>query len=560
MLSQFQQQLKGTIESALKESRFPGLEMPLVELDAPTVKDFGDYSTNIAMKAARVLRKSPLALAQDFAVLIQAALKEQGLDQYVSAVKPIQPGFINFYLSAKTAFRVLEDVLAQGESYGRSSAGNNQRVQIEFVSANPTGPLTIAHARQAVVGDVLANILNFTGAQAQREYYVNDGGNQITILGRSIEFRMREILGETIDFPPECYQGAYIKDMARIFMERNGVTRLDQVDQFPDKVMQLRKFGATYLLEVIQQELKDLGVHFDIWTYESQVADKKTILAVLDELQQKGFLYEKDGALWFASTRLGDDKDRVVRKSDGLYTYLTPDIAYHKNKYSRGFDKVYNIWGPDHHGYIPRIKAAVQALGYDRDALEVLIVQLATVYRNGQPVSMSTRKGEFISLREVLDEVGKDATRFFFLMRGISAPLDFDLDLAKKETSENPVYYIQYAHARIYSIVEKAKENQLFAQANNFCLLKEEEELDLIKKIGSFQEQVELCARQMEPFPLVMYVQELANCFHRFYDHHRVVDPSNKELSQERLALIEAARIVLANGLRLFGVSAPTKM
>lgn len=558
MLIEFQSQLKQVVTDALKQKFFVDVQMPDFDLEIPNMKEHGDFSINIAMRSAKILRKAPIKIAQDFCPLIEGAIKESEIGEYVDSVEVLAPGFINFRLTVNAMYQVLYNVFACGDQYGRSEFGKGKKIQIEFVSANPTGPLTIAHARQAVVGDVLANILNFSGFEAKREYYVNDGGNQIVMLGKSVKLRAKELLGEKIDFPEDCYQGAYIKDMAHMFMEEQGIKDVASLENVDENV--IKDFGATYLLNVIRDDLEDFGVQFDIWSYESKVSNQKAIDDVLAELKDKGMLYEKDGALWFRSTDFGDDKDRVVRKSDGKYTYLTPDIAYHKNKYERGFDRVYNIWGPDHHGYIPRIKAAVQALGHNVDALEVLIVQLASLTRNGQPVSMSTRKGEFISLRDVLNEIGRDASRFFFLMRSISAHLDFDLDLAKKETAENPVYYIQYAHARIHSLVEKARENGLLEKTEDLSLLKQDEEIDLIKKIGMFQEIVEQCAKQMEPFALLNYLQELAMCFHRFYDRHRVVDLKNKELSCERLALIDAARIVFANGLRLLGVSTPQKM
>lgn len=560
MLIILQHQLKELIRKTLSENFFPESDPPGIELEVPNIRDHGDFATNVAMRSAKLLRRPPLQIAHDFCPLIQEALRESDLGGLIERVQVAPPGFLNFHLSRQAVYEVLYDVFARGDRYGSSEIGRQKRVQIEFVSANPTGPLTIAHARQAVVGDVLANILNFCGFTALREYYVNDGGNQIVMLGRSIELRAHELLGQTVEFPQDCYQGDYIRDMAARFIEERRIQSVEDLDQMPNRDGELKSFGATYLLNVIQDELRDFGVNFDIWSYESQIAHQQAIEAVLSELDEKGLLYENDGALWFRSTDFGDDKDRVVRKSDGTYTYLTPDIAYHKNKYERGFDKVYNIWGPDHHGYIPRIKAAVQALGHNVEDLEVLIVQLASITRDGKPVSMSTRKGEFISLREVLTEVGRDAARFFFLMRSISAHLDFDLDLAKKETPENPVYYIQYAHARIFSIVDKARENGLSEKTGGLSRLQEPEEMDLIKKIGLFQEIVEQCAGQMEPFPLLNYLQELAMSFHRFYDRHRVVDLSDKDLSSERLALIDAARIVLANGLRLLGVATPQKM
>ncbi len=552
------EQLRDFFGETLKKAFFQDEAMPDVEIEEPSEKKHGDLSTNIAMKSARVLRQSPMAIAPAMRQALEAALPGHPLAPYIEAISVEPPGFINVRLSSHALLHVLTDVLARRDDFGRQGIGVGTRVQIEFVSANPTGPLSVAHARQAVVGDVLANILNFLGFETKREYYVNDGGNQITMLGKSIRLRALEVLGETVDFPDECYQGDYIRDMARVFMERHTITGPEGIRGCPDEAF--KRFGAEYLMDVIREELKDFGVHFDIWSYESEVANRDNIQRVLDALTAKGFTYEEGGALWFRSTAFGDDKDRVVRKSDGSFTYLAPDIAYHQNKYERGFQKVYNIWGPDHHGYIPRIRAAVQALGYDVEALTVLIVQLATIYRNGQPVSMSTRKGEFISLREVLTEVGRDAARFFFLMRGISAHLDFDLELAKKETPENPVYYIQYAHARIHSIVAKAAANGLTARQNDFRLLGAEEEWDLIKKIGAFGEILLACQRQMDAFLLVSYLQELAACFHRFYDQHRVVDLAQPDVSAERLGLIEAARIVLANGLSLLGVSRPEQM
>ena len=391
-----------------------------------------------------------------------------------------------------------------------------------------------------------------------REYYVDDGGNQINILGHSIQCRAIELLGGEVEFPEDGYQGGYVKEMAQIFMDNSKIKRIAELEK--TDLTQFTRFGVEYLLSGIKNDLDDFGVHFDVWSHESAIATKENIEAVLAYLRKKKFLYEKDGALWFRSTDFGDDKDRVVKKSDGTYTYLTPDIVYHKNKYERGFKQAINIWGPDHHGYIPRLRAGVEALGKSRDALKVLIVQLATIYREGQPVSMSTRRGEFISLREVINEVGVDAARFFFLMRHIQVHLDFDLALAKKETSENPVYYIQYAHARIHSINAKAAEAKIAPKESDLQLLKEEEELDLIKKLGSFSDVLLVCYNEFDPYALVSYLQELATSFHKFYDCHRVIDPQNAPLSSERMALTNAARIVLANGLRLLGLSTPEKM
>lgn len=559
MLSKFKTKLQAHFEQSLRDT-FPDYQklLPSLELEIPADKQHGEFSTNIALKSAKLFKKSPMDLAGEFLSVFQEIAESESFKGEIAKVDIKKPGFINFFLTPQAFCTILGQIFDEGEDYGRLDFGAQKKVQIEFVSANPTGPLSVAHARQAAVGDALANILNYIGFDASREYYINDGGNQINILGYSIKCRAIEILGGTVKFPDDGYQGDYVKDMAQIFIDDNGISTIDELEALDLK--RLTEFGVEYLLDIIKKDLDDFRVHFDVWAHESEIATKANIEAVLDYLGEKGFLYEMDGALWFKSTDFGDDKDRVVEKSDGSYTYLTPDIVYHKNKYERGFEQVINIWGPDHHGYIPRLKAAVEALGKDREALEVLIVQLATIYRQGQPVSMSTRRGEFISLREVIDEVGVDAARFFFLMRHITVHLDFDLELAKKETSENPVYYIQYAHARVHSINAKAEEAKIRMKKSDFQLLKEDEELDLIKKLGSFSDILMVCYHELDPFALVSFLQELATSFHKFYDCHRVIDPQNTDLSSERLALVNAAKIVLADGLRLLGLSTPEKM
>ncbi len=555
--SNFKTQLRAHLENALQRS-FPAQQpLPFLELEIPAEKTHGEFSSNIALKSAKIFRKSPSRIAEELREIFQNSLRGTSLEDKIARIEVKNPGFVNFFLTPRALYDVLEQIFQEGDSYGKSALGQNKKIQVEFVSANPTGPLSVAHARQAAVGDALVNILNFLGFEAKREYYINDGGNQINLLGESIRCRAIELLGSRADLPENGYQGEYVKDIAVDFMKKYGLTALTDV-QTTD-AGKFRQFGVDYLMAVILKDLDDFHVHFDFWAHETKIATPQNIEAVFDDLRANGFLYEKDGALWFRSTDLGDDKDRVVKKSTGAYTYLAPDIAYHKNKYERGFEKIINIWGPDHHGYIPRLKAAVEAMGKDRESLEVLIVQLATIYRDGKPVSMSTRRGEFISLREVIDEVGVDAARFFFLMRHINVHLDFDLELAKKETPENPVYYIQYAHARIHSINKKAREANLKEKRTDFALLKEEDELDLIKKLGSFPDILMICYHELDPYALVSYLQELAACFHKFYDRHRVITEDHA-LSCERLALINASKIVLANGLRLLGLSTPEKM
>lgn len=556
MLANLRSQLLVSIEKSLQAFPVPG-NTPAVSLDVPNDKKHGEFSCNAAMRLSGILKRNPMEVAQALCDAIAKDIAGGVLREKIEKVEVKKPGFINFYLTRPAFYDILAHVMKDARDFGRSSSGRKAKVQIEFVSANPTGPLSVAHARQAVVGDALGNILAFLDFDVTKEFYVNDEGNQINILGRSIEFRAREILGESVDFPEEGYQGDYIRDMARDFLEKNNIGSLEALGALD--ASRFIEYGVRYLLAVIKQELEDFGVHFDVWSHQSVIATEDQIQGTLKELEHKGLVYDQDGALWFKSTEFGDDKDRVVRKSDGSYTYLTPDIVYHKNKFDRGFSKVFNIWGPDHHGYIPRIKAAVQALGHDAGALEVLIVQLASISRGGKPLSMSTRRGQYISLREVMTEVGVDASRFFFLMRHINAHLEFDLELAKKETSENPVYYIQYAHARINSILRKAGENGLKPATDEFSRLGEEEELDLIRKIGTFPDILEMCAAQKDPYALVSYLQELASGFHKFYDRHQVIG-EDARLSGERLGLIEAAKITLANGLHLLGVQAPEKM
>jgi arginyl-tRNA synthetase len=443
----------------------------------------------------------------------------------------------------------LKEAISQSKYFGKKDYGKKKKVLIEFVSANPTGPLSVAHARQAAVGDALANILGFLGFKVKKEYYLNDEGRQIDILGESIALRLKELCGEKIAFPPNYYQGEYIYDIAR------------KVKSQKAKVKNFSEYGVNYILKIIKKELKDFGIKFDYWYSQKALRESGKIEKALAFLKRKGFLYEQDGALWFKSSMLGDDKDRVVIKSDGTYTYLAPDIAYHQEKYQRGFVWLINLWGPDHHGYINRLKAAVKALGKEPDSLSIIIVQLASIFRKGIPIQMSTRKGQYITLREVLDEVGGDASRFFLLMRRTSSHLDFDLEMAKKQTPENPVYYIQYAHARICSILRNAKISTQKIQLKkiDLTLLKEKEEIELIKQVWQFSYVLDICLKTQDPYPLTVYLQELAESFHRFYDRHRVLG-EDEQLMQTRILLIAATKIVLANSLKLMRISQPEKM
>lgn len=528
-----------------------------LSLEIPKEKDFGDLSCTIALKLSRLLRKNPYDIASGIIRALDAVMVEAGTRNLIARVELKGAGFINLFLKDEVFYDLLKTVHAEGKKFGFQETKKGQRLLLEFVSANPTGPLSVAHARQAAVGDSLANILSSVGYRVTREYYLNDEGNQINILGNSVLLRYKQFFDPSVEFPENYYQGQYIIDLARELFD-NEKTRA-HIQKLEDKAREdfFIDYGVRKILDVIKKELKDFGVVFDVWYSQKTLSEK--IESVLSYLRKKGFIFESEGAVWFKSTAFGDDKDRVVRKSDGSYTYLAPDIAYHEDKFKRGFDKIINIWGPDHHGYIPRMKAAVQALGKDALSLDVIIVQLATLFRQGEPVPMSTRKGQYVTLREVLTEVGLDASRFFFLMRKTDSHLDFDLELAKKQTSENPVYYIQYAHARIAGILAGSKMNKFNDKKINFSLLKEPQERELMRTILEFPYCLGMCANQLDPYNLTIYLQSLSAAFHRFYDLHKVLS-EDESLTQARLFLILSVKIVLANGLGMMGVSAPEHM
>ncbi len=517
-----------------------------VYLDIPQDSRFGDFTTNVAMQLSRQLKKPPREIASSLIDSIKQHLPKSPLKDYIKEIKVEGAGFINFYFNDSFFYHELEEIISKGNNALKVDFGKGKKVLIEFVSANPTGPLSVAHARQAAVGDALAEIFNFLGYSAAREYYLNDEGNQINILGRSVQLRLKELKGERIEFPEDHYQGDYIYDIAREIIDKKI------------EVKDFSEYAANYILEIIRKELDDFGVKFDTWFSQKALGKSGEVERTLEELKKRGYIYEEDGAVWFKSTALGDDKDRVVIKSDKSYTYLTPDIAYHQEKYRRGFAWLINLWGPDHHGYINRLKASVAAFGKPAGSLSIIIVQLATIFREGKPVQMSTRRGQYITLREVLEEVGRDAARYFFIMRRTSSHLDFDLDVAKKQSSENPVYYIQYAYARISSILREAKENAVSGKPE-LSLLKEKEEIELIKKLCQFPDMLNICLNTQDPYMVTVYLQALAEDFHKFYDLHRVLG-EDKKLTAARLALLSATQTVIATGLKLLGVSRPEKM
>jgi arginyl-tRNA synthetase len=516
-----------------------------ISLEFPTDNRFGDFSTNIALKLSKLLKRPPQAIAAELVACLQQEIVKTELTKLISQVKVEGAGFINFYLKENYFYEKLKLIITKGKEVLKSDVGKAKKVLIEFVSANPTGALSVAHARQAVVGDCLANVLSFIGFDVQREYYLNDAGNQINILGASVDLRLKELKGEKIEFPENYYQGDYIYDIAKLANNQ----KIKGVD--------LGDFSAEYILKIIKQELIDFGVKFDCWYSQKDLAKSGKVEQVFEQLKKKGFLYEQDGALWFKSTEFGDDKDRVIIKSDGSQTYLAPDIAYHQDKFNRGFSWLINLWGPDHHGYINRIKASIEAFGHKKEDLSVVIVQLATIFRDGQEIQMSTRRGQYITLREVLDEVGADASRFFFLMRRTSSHLDFDLEVAKKQSAENPVFYVQYAHARICSILRSS--SMQIQDDLDLTVLKEKEELNLIKKLLEFDTVLNICRVTCDPYMLTVYLQELSESFHKFYDLHRVLD-QDKTLTSARLALIKGVKIVLSCGLELLGITQPEKM
>jgi arginyl-tRNA synthetase len=535
------------IRNALKKG-FPEASDKIagdISLEVPKEKKFGDFSTNIAMKLSKDLRKAPL----DIAAGIIAHIEKSDI---VCDAKVEKPGFINFYISSRAVVDTLKDIIRDGEGFGGSSLGRGKKVQIEFVSANPTGPLTVAHGRQAAIGDSLARIFKFCGYDVTKEYYINDEGVQIQALGKSVKARLMEALGEKSEFPENGYKGSYIQDTANMIKER---TPKEKIKTLSDESYMEQSSDA--IMETIKRDLKDFDVSFDVWYSQKSLGRSGKIEKTLGILKDKGFLYEQEAATWFKSTQFKDDKDRVVIKSDKSYTYITPDMAYHREKFENGYDKIIDILGPDHHGYINRIKAACEALGYDSAKLHIMIAQLVTLYREGKPVKMSTREGEFITLREVMDEIGKDAARFFFIMRKTESHLDFDLALAKAQTLDNPVYYIQYAHARISSIIEFSKDAK--PNLDNLGLLDKQQETDLIKTLMHYPKIIEAAAANLEPYILLAYLQDLAGLFHSYYNAHRIVT-DDKPLTEARIALIHTVKKVLSSGLGLLGVTALEKM
>jgi arginyl-tRNA synthetase len=550
--------IRSLVKEALKSAKESGdltlTDFPKVIIEKPKDEKMGDFSTTLAMSLAKSERKKP----RDIAETICKQLRN-GSDM-VESVEIAGPGFINLKMSLDFFYRRLLDVASLKDDFGNSDIGKKLKVHLEFVSANPTGPLHVGHGRGAAVGNALGCLLKKAGYDVYTEYYVNDVGNQMNILGRSTLFRYKELLGESIEFPDDHYQGDYINDIAREIIAKNGNKYLD-VD-YGEALPFFKKYAADSILDGIKTDLKDFRVEYDNWFSEQSLYDDKSVENSINWLREKGHIYDKDGAVWMSTSTFKDEKDRVLIKSTGEKTYFCSDIAYHKNKIDRGYEKIVDLWGADHHGYVGRMEAVLEAMEYTKEVFNVLLIQFVSLVRGGEKVSMSTRSGEFVTLSDVVEEVGVDAARFFFLMRSSDTHLDFDLELAKKESPDNPVYYIQYAHARICNIFNTAKEQKVELPAANevdLSLLKEAEEISLIKKILAYPECIETSALKQEVHRIPYYLQELVGTFHPYYAKCRVVT-DDKELTIARLFLIDITRGVIKNGLSVLGVSAPERM
>jgi arginyl-tRNA synthetase len=547
--------IKNAIDNLRKSGGIKTEDIPDIIIERPKRDDFGDYATNVSMLLAPKEARPPRQIAE-------AIVKEIKPSEYVKKAEIAGPGFINIFMQDDYWFNLLKEVYSLKERYGTSNIGAGKKIQVEFVSANPTGPLHIGHGRGAAVGDALVNILKAAGYDVTKEYYINDRGRQVETLGRSVYLRYLELLGKGMELPEDAYKGGYIKDLASDYKQKFGDSHA-VMGYKEDTVSKFAEFAKGELLEYIKKDLHDFGVEFDKWFSENEdLYNKNIVTKAVEELETKGVIFEEEGATWFRTTMFGDDKDRVLRKADGELTYFASDIAYHKNKIERGLQSMVNIWGADHHGYEARVRASLKAFGYDDSILKIIFIQLVSLLRNGVLVPMGKREGEFVTLRQVIDEVGKDACRFFFLMRKSDAHLDFDLELAKKQAPENPVFYVQYAHARICSVIKHAKDKKIAIQDTkgvNIRLLSVKEELDIIKKLAFFPDIVKASAIAMEPHRITFYLQELAAMFHPYYNKNRVVTDDAK-LTDARLYLCESVRIVLQNGLRLLGISAPEEM
>ncbi len=586
MKQQIQQLISQALERIAADGVIPADAIPQPIFERARDPRYGDFASNVAMVSAKAAGINPRDLAERLVAAVPASA-------LVDKVEIAGPGFINFYLSPDAYRAVVPLIIEQGHRFGRSDIGRGKRVQVEFVSANPTGPLHVGHGRGAAYGAVVADLLEAVGYKVHREYYVNDAGRQMDILGASVWMRYLELCGEELVFPANGYKGDYVWDIAATLHREHGDAyrhsaeelfagipadepaggdKEVHIDGLIERARQLLgdnryryvfELGLNTILDDIRDDLEQFGVKYDEWYSERSLTESGAVNKALQRLRDSGHVYEKDGALWFRSTEFGDEKDRVVERDNGQTTYFASDIAYHMDKLERGFERVIDVWGADHHGYVPRVKAAMEAVGDDPSKLDVLLVQFANLYRGGEKVQMSTRSGEFVTLRELRKEVGTDAARFFYVMRKCEQHLDFDLDLAKSQSSDNPVYYVQYAHARVCSVLAQAAEKGIPVEISdgltNMECLGEEHERSLLKTLTRYPEVVEAAALNEEPHQLSHYVRELANDFHTYYNAHQFL-VGDDTLRDARLKLILAVRQVLRNGLNLLGVSAPEKM
>lgn len=546
-MSDLEYQLKEAIKCAFQKAFELEITLDDIVIEIPKDKEHGDYATNIAMKSAKLLKKSP----RDIAALLIANIDDAAIQHCELA----GPGFINFTMNQSAMSNVIDTVLTQGEAYGHNDSGQHMKINVEYVSANPTGDLHLGHARGAAWGDSVTRLMKASNYEVCREYYVNDAGNQIHALALSLMARYAQIFHVDKELPKDGYYG---KDVALI-AEKIAEKEKDRLLHEPEDIAYayFRKEGMKQELAKLQKDLDLFRVQFDVWSSEQQLHDNGQVEKVLHKLGELGKTYEKEDALWFASSEYGDDKDRVLRKSDGSYTYLVPDIAYHITKFERGFEKLVNLWGADHHGYIPRMKAAMQALGKDPNQLEVDIIQMVRLVENKEEIKMSKRTGNAVTIRELCEDVGVDAVRYFFVQRALDTHLDFDLALARKQSNDNPVYYAQYAHARICSILKQA---DAFPSCSSYDRLNDEKEVQLLKYINEFPAVVADAAKLRAPNKVCNYIQKLAAYFHSFYNACKVIDPADPELSSQRLALLKATKITLKNALYLIGVEAADKM
>ena len=543
---------KGTKDITLKPK-----EIPPIILTSPKNPEHGHLTTNIALQLSRIIKSNPRQIANRIVQEI-----EKSKEQEITKIEIAGPGFINFYLENNVLHSVLREIMQQKSQFGRSDIGKNEKINIEFVSVNPTGPLHVGHGKCAAVGDALAKILKAAGYQVTTEYYINDHGKQIDTLGESVLTRYQKLLGENVEFPENGYQGEYIIALAEEIKDRYDDKFINR--NAKENIEFFKEYAQNSILQDIKNDLNSFGVRFDNWFSEKSLYDKNKVQPVIEKLLKENHVYRYEGALWFKASGFGDEKDRVVIRENGEPTYFASDIAYHDDKYNRGFHTLIDIWGADHHGYIKRMKAAVMAMGYNPDTFQVLLVQFVTLIKDGEVVGMSTRGGEFITLKNLLQEVGSDVARYFFLMHSHDSHTEFDLDIAKSQSMENPVFYIQYAHARICSIIEKGKMHNIalddkIKNETDLSLLDKNEELELIKKLASFRKTIENSAIHWKPHLIASYLHELAAQFHKYYTEYKVLGEDRK-ISEARLYLVYCVKIVLENALSLLGIKAPEQM